>query len=123
MQQRLSSSAKVFYPRYKRSELVELLQKRMPLLAAAIPLKRVVLFGSWATGRQTAFSDIDLMVIYAGPSREEAYRLVRQNLNVRGLEPHVFSEEDARESEPTIQRMTREGIVVFPLTPNDTAVP
>lgn len=122
MQQRLSSSVKVFYPRYKRSELVELLRKRMPLLAAAIPLKRVVLFGSWAVGRQTAFSDVDLMVVYAGPFREGAYRLVRQKLNVLGLEPHVFSEEDVQEFGPVIQRMTREGIVLFPLTSNDTVV-
>ncbi len=94
----------------------------MPLLAAALPLKRVVLFGSWAAGRQTAFSDIDLMVVYAGPFREGAYRLVRQKLNVLGLEPHVFSEEDVQEFGPVIQRMTREGIVLLPLTSNDTVV-
>ncbi|MGI8824605.1 MAG: nucleotidyltransferase domain-containing protein [Chloroflexota bacterium] len=29
-------------------------------------MKRGTLFGSWAAGRATAFSDIDLLVIYSG---------------------------------------------------------
>ena len=113
MPKELSSSVKVFYPSYKRSQLVEVLKERLPLLATVLPLKRVVLFGSWAIGRETAFSDIDLMVIYAGPPRDGAYKLVRKYLNLRGLEPHVFSDEEFEKLKPTLERMTREGIILF----------
>ena len=73
-----------------------------------------MLFGSWAKGRETAFSDIDLMVIYASSHREDAYMLVRKHIDLRGLEPHVFSEEEANNLKENIDRMTREAIVLFP---------
>lgn len=108
-----SSSVRVFYPRYSREGLIALLKARLPILAAQIPLKRVTLFGSWARGRATAFSDIDLLVIYADPSREEAYQLVRRSLGVRGLEPHVYSEQQAGLLKETLERMTRNGVVLL----------
>ena len=114
MPKTLSSSVKIFYPTYKRPELVEILQERLFRLISVLPLKRVVLFGSWAMGRETAFSDIDLMVTYVGQPREEAYRLVKRHLNLRGLEPHVFCEEEAQELAVTIERMTKQGIVLYP---------
>jgi predicted nucleotidyltransferase len=77
-------------------------------------LKRVALFGSWVKARETAFSDIDLMVLYAGSHREDAYSLVKSYIDLRGSEPHVFSEEEANNLKQAIDRMTREAIVLFP---------
>lgn len=114
MPKRSSSSVKVFYPRYRHPQLVEVLQEKLPQLATVLPLRRVVLFGSWATGRETAFSDIDLLVIYSGPRREEAYKLARESLNLRGLEPHIYSEEETEKMKPTLDRMTKDGIILFP---------
>ena len=74
----LSGSVKVFYPNYSLSELVKALRDGVQELAEVLGVRRVVLFGSWAKSRQTAFSDIDLMVIYAGPHREDAYGLVKK---------------------------------------------
>ena len=73
-----------------------------------------MLFGSWTKGKETVFSDIDLLVIYAGPPREDAYRLVKQYMNLRGLEPHVFSEEEAENLKTTLARMTEGGVVLYP---------
>jgi predicted nucleotidyltransferase len=87
-----------------------LLRERLPALAALLPLKRAVLFGSWATGRATAFSDIDLLLVYAGPPRDDAYKLVRRCLDLRGLEPHVYAEAEAEALRPTLDRMARDGI-------------
>jgi len=84
MPNRSSSSVRVVYPRFSREELVERLRRDVPSLAEALPLKRVVLFGSWASGRATAHSDIDLLVVYTGPSREDAYKTVRQCMPLRG---------------------------------------
>ena len=108
-----SSSVRVFYPRTSRAQIVELLREGLPALAAVLPLKRAVLFGSWARDRATAFSDIDLLIIYAGPPREDAYRLVRRSVQLRGLEPHVYSETEAEGLAPTLERMTRDGIDLF----------
>ncbi len=110
MQTRSSSSVKVFSLRYRREELITLLQARLPALVAVMPLKRVVLFGSWAQGKATAFSDIDLLVIYADPPRDDAYRLVRRVLGLRGLEPHVYSQQEAEQVKATVERMARDGI-------------
>src|SRR5436309_4111211 len=67
-----SSSVRVIYPRFSRETLIEELRRGIPALAEAMPLREVTLFGSWAAGRATAFSDIDLLVIYADPEREDA---------------------------------------------------
>ncbi len=113
MPARSSSSVRLFYPRYRRSELLATLRARVRHLADILPLKRGVLFGSWAEGRATAFSDIDLLVVYEGPPREDAYRLVRKTLNLRGLEAHVYAQEEADQMAETLKRMTRRGEVIF----------
>jgi predicted nucleotidyltransferase len=114
MLKKSSSSVKIFYPNYSRQELLELLLKRLPGLEAFLPLKKVVLFGSWAIGKETAFSDIDLLVVYKNPRREEAFKLVKQSFNMQGLEPHVYSEDEAEKLQPTIDQMTKQGIPLFP---------
>lgn len=106
-------SVKVFSRRYSRGQLVDLLRERLPDLGAALPLRRVVLFGSWAKGTATAFSDIDLLVVYGGPRRDDAYALVRKHLPIRGLEPHVYAEADAAKLGPTLERMTRDGVILI----------
>jgi predicted nucleotidyltransferase len=108
-----SGSVKVFYPPHSQAQLVALLRERLPELATALPLKRVVLFGSWAKDRATAFSDVDLLVVYASPPREDAYKTVWRCLRLRGLEPHVYSEEEAVAIQPTLDRMTQDGITLL----------
>ncbi|MDA2934926.1 nucleotidyltransferase domain-containing protein [Acidobacteria bacterium AH-259-D05] len=89
---------------------------RLAALAEMLPLKRVVLFGSWAKRKATVFSDVDLLVVYADPSREDAYQIVWKCLDIRGLEPHVYSEKEAIERERSLKRMAEDGIVLFPPT-------
>jgi predicted nucleotidyltransferase len=101
---------KVTYPRLGRDELLTELRSRLPALAGNLPLCEVVLFGSWAAGRATAFSDIDLLVIYSGPPRDDAYRIVREVVGLRGLEPHVYTDDEAAALRPTLDRMTRGGV-------------
>lgn len=108
-----SGSVRIFSPPYDRAELIGRLRARLRDLDAVLPLRRAILFGSWAIRRATAFSDIDLLIIYAGPAREDAYRLVRQTIGLRGLEPHLYSEEEARALGPTVERMTRDGVALL----------
>ena len=108
-----SGSVKVFYPRFDGQALVLALKNRLPALLERVPLKRVVLFGSWASGRATAFSDIDLLVVYADPRRADVYEEVRRCVDIHGLEPHVYSESEAAQLEATLASMTANGIVLF----------
>jgi len=92
--------------------LIDALRKRLPALQDKLPLKRVVLFGSYATGRHTIASDIDLMVIYSGKIREDAYQVIKRTLNIRGLQPHVYTEQQYDQARMTIERMIRGGISI-----------
>jgi len=89
-----------------------MLRQRMPTLQEKLPLKRVVLFGSYAKGRQTPASDIDLLIVYAGVPREDAYALVKRALHIRNLEPHVYAEAEYTQVKTTVDRMIRDGILV-----------
>lgn len=110
MQSESFGSVKVFWPRYERAELIALLREGAAELRALLPVVRIVLFGSWAAGRATAFSDVDVMVIYAGPRRSDAYETALRALPVASLELHLYSEAEARGLGPTLARMTENGV-------------
>jgi predicted nucleotidyltransferase len=111
---RSSGSVRIFWPPFSRDELIARLREHVPALAAALPIKRVVLFGSWAQGRATVRSDIDVLVVYSGPRRDDAFRLVKVDLGTPGVEPHVYTEEEAESIRDTLDRMTKCGVVLFP---------
>ncbi len=112
-----SNSVRVSWPELTREELLARLQKAVAALAEHLPLERVVLFGSWASGRATVASDVDVLVVYADPPREDAFRLVWQTLVAAGVsrpEPHVYAASEAARLAPTLAAMTQCGIVLFP---------
>lgn len=110
MQKISSGSVTVFFPEFSREELVDRLRGFMPALQDALPVRRAVLFGSWAKGRATAFSDIDLMVIYDDPPREDAFKLVRTAVPMLGIEPHIYTEAEAASLRKTLDAMTKDGV-------------
>ncbi len=109
-----SASVRIFSPPFDRETLVEHLRRHIGALCACLPVTRVVLFGSYARKRHTIASDIDLLVVYSGPRREDAYALVRRTLNLPRLEPHLYTEEEYHLRRDTIERMVADGIPVFP---------
>ena len=109
-----SGSVKVFWPRFSREQALERLRARLPLLAQSLPLAKVVLIGSYARGNFTVASDIDLLVIYQGEENPAAYALCKKILDLPGLEPHPFSEQECLKLEETLARMTAGGVVLFP---------
>jgi predicted nucleotidyltransferase len=104
---------KIFYPRFDKQQIIQKLSQGVLALRERLPLKRAVLFGSYATGRHTAASDIDLLVVYSGEDREDAYALVKKTLSIPGLEPHVYSEAQYEALSETIERMVRDGVVIY----------
>jgi len=105
-------SVRIFYPRFNRAQLVARIAERLPQLQQELPLKRVVLFGSYAKGNSTVASDVDLLVVYEDPKREDDYKPVKSILDIPRLEPHVYSQSEYERSKTTIERMIAGGIVL-----------
>lgn len=114
MQRRSSSSVRVFYPKFEREEIIQKIRMGLEPLGKKLPVKYAILFGSYAKGNYTVASDIDLLIIYKGAKREDAYMLSKKILNICGLEPHVYSETEYGEMKETIDRMIKNGIIIFP---------
>ncbi len=109
-----SGSVRVFYPKLSRAEVIRHLTSRLEVLEQALPLVRVVLFGSYARGNYTVASDVDLLVVYRGAPREEAFALVKKTFDVPRLEPHLYTEEEYRRLERVIAPMVEGGVVLYP---------
>ncbi len=112
MRKTSTSSVRIFYPRFDTPWLVRALRARIGRLGALLPLRRVVLFGSYATGRYTVGSDVDLLVVYQGGPRPDAYALVKRTLNIRGLEPHLYTEAECEALDSTVARMVETGVEI-----------
>ena len=59
-------------------------------LSKKLPLKCVILFGSYASGRQTAAGDVDVLIVYKG----EVYDLCWDLIGLPNLELHLYSEDE-----------------------------
>ena len=58
-------------------------------------------------------SDVDLLVVYGGPERDDAYALCKKTMGVPRLEPHVYSRNAYEEMKQTIDCMMSGGVVLF----------
>lgn len=104
------SSVQIFYPEWTRETLTEVLREGVCRLNEVLPVERAVLFGSWSRGQATVTSDIDVLIVYRGEARSDAYGLAWRALDVRGVELHLYSERDVGRVAETIEQMTRESI-------------
>lgn len=106
-------STKIFWPKLSREEVLRLLAERLPELQQKLPLLKVVLFGSYAKGNCTSGSDVDVLVVYRGSLRPDAYEIVWETLRIPRLKPHVYSEEEYRALQENLAQMTRDGITLY----------
>jgi predicted nucleotidyltransferase len=113
MRRKLSSSVRVFFPKYTREEIIHRIRESLATLQKKVLLKRVVLFGSYAKGNHTVASDIDLLVVYKGSGKEDVYGLCKKIFVLPGLEPHVYAEGEYEVMQQTLERMVAGGVVLF----------
>jgi predicted nucleotidyltransferase len=113
MPKKSSSSVQVFYPKLSREELIQAINKNLEELKKRLPLLLVVLFGSYARGNYTVASDVDLLVVYEGERKEEAYAIVKRILDIPHLEPHVYSEREYKGAKDAIKNMIKDGVVIL----------
>lgn len=108
-----SSSVQIFYPKYNRNSIIQILKNRVENLNEKLPLTLVVLFGSYAKGNYSVSSDVDLMVIYKGKLKDKAFAIVKKTLSIPLLEPHVYSDGEYVELKETIDKMIKDGVIIY----------
>ena len=86
-----------------------MLRERLGRLESELPLVKVVLFGSYARGTYTVGSDVDLLVVYRGGPRPDAYALTKRALKIPRLEPHLYTEAEYEAARATVDHMVRDG--------------
>lgn len=107
---------KVYFPKYNQKEVVKLIRERLQTLLKKLPLRLAILFGSYARGRYTASSDIDLLVVYKDPKRKDAYSLVWDAINVSQLQLHLYTTseyEELRKSGSSLPKEAEKGVVIW----------
>jgi predicted nucleotidyltransferase len=83
-------------------------------LAKELPLSLAVLFGSYARGNYTVASDVDVLIVYSGEKRPDAFAKAKKLLDIPLLQPHVYSEKEYEALRETIERMIAGGALLFP---------
>ncbi|MCI2424640.1 nucleotidyltransferase domain-containing protein [Candidatus Acetothermia bacterium] len=116
MQRESSTSVRIFYPEFDREEVLQILSERLKELARELPLLWVILFGSYAKGNYSVGSDVDLLVVYKGKLQDDAFAIVKRVLDIPRLEPHLYTEEEYENMEETLSKMTKDGVVLFPIS-------
>jgi len=111
------SRVRVTYPSLSRSQVVEKLRQAHIRLKAKLPVSKMILYGSYAKGCYTAGSDIDIIVVYEGAPRGDAYKLVVEEIGLPRVEPKVYSKEQfdriLASSPKFAEALEKEGILIF----------
>jgi len=82
---------------------------------SAMPIDKVILFGSYAKGNATAHSDIDLCFFSSSFESQDAFDVVRELFRMTrkygnfDIEPHVFSTSDLETDNPFVKEILRTG--------------
>ena len=123
MRTKSSGSVRIFYPAFDKAELLRTLRERLGHLESKLPLVRVVLFGSYARGTHTVGSDVDVLVVYRGEPRPDAYALTKRALAIPRLEPHLYTEAEYEGARTPVAKMVRGGVTIFPEPPPPDPLP
>ena len=96
MLRKSSSSAKIYYPKYDLTEVVEELRKAMQMLSKELGIEKVILFGSYAKNRYTVASDIDILVVFDETvcDEDKVYKAIRKRVKLSRLEPHLITKNE-----------------------------
>ncbi len=113
MPNRSSSSVRIFWPAFDRAQLIRTLEEGVRRLEADLALRKVVLFGSHARGAATVASDVDLLIVYRGAPRADAYALAKRAFRVPRLEPHLYTEVEFGAARHLLEGMLRGGVTIL----------
>jgi len=98
-------------------EIRQIVQDYVIKLAKQIPIKKAILFGSYARGTYDKDSDIDIAIFsdyFKGMERIDSFRLLflqAMDYNI-DLQPQSFTDEDLKYPEGLVKEIIRTGIEV-----------
>lgn len=81
-----------------------------------MPVNKVILFGSWAKGCATEFSDVDICFFLDNYNGKQRVDIIAELLGLGGkypdiaMEPLVFKSDEMVNGNPFVQVILREGI-------------
>jgi hypothetical protein len=81
----------------RKAEITKRLKELKPLLSDRYSVKKIGFFGSYAQGKETAQSDLDLLVQFDGPVGWEFFALERFLEQELGLKVDLVTEEALKE--------------------------
>jgi hypothetical protein len=110
------SQVRVTYPALTREQVIERLKQAQINLEKKLHVSRIILYGSYAEGRYTAGSDIDVVVVYEGKERHDAYKIVMEEVGLPRLEPKTYTVDQFNalmlRSPRFAETLQKEGIVI-----------
>ncbi|MDJ0270704.1 MAG: nucleotidyltransferase domain-containing protein [Aigarchaeota archaeon] len=92
---------KIYYAKYSRDDVIQIIRDGIQHLKNELPLRYVILFGSYAEGRNTVASDVDILVVYDGRKVGDDYLIVRKVIRLPNLQPHIYTMEEYEELRQT----------------------
>ncbi|MEM1548159.1 MAG: nucleotidyltransferase domain-containing protein [Thermoproteota archaeon] len=91
MLKRSLDSVRIFYPEIDRDNLILVLKDEIGKISERLRIRIVILFGSYATGRYTPASDIDLLVVVEDEDKEKTYSEIFKNLKISNFQLHLYT--------------------------------
>jgi predicted nucleotidyltransferase len=117
MQEKYSSSARVFFPRFSLDDVVREVRRCISLSSEDLALKKVVIFGSYAKKRYTAGSDVDLFVVFdeSRCTSDCVYKTLRKSIRLPRLELHILSLKEYQEAKDSkwVKTIDEEGVRIL----------
>jgi len=108
---------KIFFPKFSREEVVREISRCAAELRDSLGLECVILFGSYAKGRYTVASDIDLLVIFNDEksSEDNVYKSLMKSIKLPRVELHIIPKRgiESYKGSKWIKTIEREGIRIL----------
>ncbi|MCH7828109.1 MAG: nucleotidyltransferase domain-containing protein [Bacteroidetes bacterium] len=87
------------------------------LIEAGLPIKKIILFGSYANAKQTENSDLDVAVILRKFSEDRFLTRLKLMKYCRNfdemIEPHPFLESEFNKANPFASEILKNGVTVY----------
>lgn len=98
-----------------KREAVEIAVRYIKSISLIYPIKRAILFGSFAKGNNSEDSDIDIAIVINNAddiidTQIELMKL-RRTIDLR-IEPHPFIENDFNKTNPVVNEIMKYGIEI-----------
>lgn len=110
----------------QQSVILQLRRFAEELRQQHVPLRQIILFGSFARNEQHEYSDIDVALIadtFTGAAFIDIKPFVHILVKHVDIEPHTFSPEQFTDWNPFVQEIKRTGIVIGEWEPTATKHP